>query len=173
MNKEYSILLQKDGVETSAKDIQDDFGFVCTSIVEGRIEAKELEKNSWWEEDGEEVFIPSNMKLMGLDLEIGLVYVGTPNTYHQKLDALIGYLTSELGEFGLMTFSQFHNRGFRYCFFKSFDENTLFKGTTEECYECKLTLRSEDPRTRVSPSTDGNGKISLNVEAKKDEISNT
>lgn len=153
MNTEYSILFQKEGFANPVKDLQDDFKFVCTSIDDGSLEAKELEKNNWKEEDGEDVYIPEDILLMGMDITIGMIYVGQPSSYRERLDYLIEYLTTDLGETGLMLFSRFHNRGYRYCVFKSISEQTLFKGSTEECYECKLTMRSEDPRTRIKAYT--------------------
>lgn len=149
MNAEYSILFQKEGVETSVTDLQDSFGFVCTKISEGTIEVKQLESVNWFDSDGDDVYVPANMSISGMDIEINLVYSGVCGTYRKKVDELVGYLTTNLGEKGLMVYSKFHNRGYRACFLKSISESSLFKGPTEECYECKMVLRTESPRERM------------------------
>lgn len=149
MNNEYSILFQKEGVENEVKDLQDSFGFVCTKIVEGTIESKPLESNAWLDLDGSDVYIPTNATINGQDIEISLVYSGQRGTFRKKLDELISYLTLGLGESGFMIYSKFLNRGYRLCFFKSISDSNLFKGPTEECYECKMVLRTESPRERM------------------------
>ena len=156
MNNEYSILFQKEGIETEVKDLQDSFGFVCTKISEGTIESKPLESTSWLDEDGDDVYIPNNVPIVGMDVEVNLVYSGLPNTYRKKVDDLLTYLTKGLGERGIMIYSKFHNRGYRFCTFKSISESNLFKGETEECYECKMVLRTESPRERMVVSTNQN-----------------
>jgi hypothetical protein len=159
MNKDYSILFQK-SVDERAKDLQDDFGFVCTLIEEGDYETKELEKNEWADEHGEDVYIPSVMRFNGFELKLGVVYTGAINTHNTKLTALLAYLTGidgALDSEGVKLYSERLHRGYAKVYLKSVTERSLYKTETDECLECVVTLQVADPVTVVNASTSDNG----------------
>jgi hypothetical protein len=159
MNKDYSILFQK-SVDNRAKDLQDDFGFVCTSIEEGDYETKELEKNEWLDEHGDDVYIPSVMRFNSFEIRLGVVYTGAINTHNTKLSALLAYLTGSNGVLdsnGLKIYSERLHRGYTKVYLKSVTERSLYKTETDECFECAVTLQVADPITIVSATTTDGG----------------
>lgn len=152
MNKDYSILIQK-SADSLAKDLQDDFGFVCTSIEEGDYETKELEKNEWANEDGEDVYFPSVMRFKAFELKLGVVYTGPINTHSAKLAALLGYLTGADGNLsgsGLTLYSDRMHRGYKRAYLKGVSDRKLYKTPTDECLECDITFIVSDPVSTVN-----------------------
>lgn len=157
MNKDYSILMQIGSDASSFKDLHDDFGFVCTEIKEGDISAKELAHVSWSEEDGLDVYIPSVQRLDSMEISVSLCYVGTPYTYHAKINALLNYLTgrggTSLDSDGILLYSHHLNRGFSCCYFKELTEKEVFRNKVEEFYESKLSFVCASPMRSVVVKT--------------------
>lgn len=159
MNKDYSILFQK-SAGSRAMDLQDDFDFVCTFIEEGDFETKELEKNEWADEHGDDVYIPSVMRFNGFEIKLGVVYTGPINTHNEKLGTLLSYLTGSdgfLSNDGLKVYSERLHRGYKKVYLKNVTERSLYKTDSHECFECVVVLRVADPITIVSAVTTNGG----------------
>jgi hypothetical protein len=164
MNKEYSMLFQKNGSESFCKDLQDNFGFVCTSFKTGDIESKELEHNDWFDSDGEDTYIPSTMRINSFSLTVDIVCSGENNESMKNLNALVDYLRGAVGggltQDGLFVYSSYLKRGWCGCYFLSMSDISLYVLGNYECLECSLKLKVCDPVHQVSV-VESSGKYKL------------
>lgn len=151
---DYTLLFQIDGVEDSCNDMQEEFGFVCKSIKETGYEATPLASNTWYDQDGEDVYIPSKVRYGGMDLEVELVYTGDLHTHESALSEMIQYLSGNaenkaLKENGLLVYCPLNQRGYKGCYLKSVVDFELTVMGSHECFECKMVIRVTKPFANV------------------------
>jgi hypothetical protein len=75
-------------------DTQDEFNVVCSECPFKRLPAtKELAKREWPDEDGEDVFIPSDgLRFKAYDLEVKFLYVSTEEDMASDLAGFISFI---------------------------------------------------------------------------------
>lgn len=79
-------------------DTFDNWGIVCKDFpfkLYG--EAKELPSTDWKDEDGDDEYIPSELKIASYELEVEFVYKGDMNTANTNIKAFLDYLTGRGG----------------------------------------------------------------------------
>lgn len=78
----------------SAVDTYKSFGIVCSNFPFKHMpEIKDLPKREWPDEDGEDVFIPSNgIKFSAYDVEGEFLYAGEVNTMKQNVVSFIEFI---------------------------------------------------------------------------------
>lgn len=139
-----------------------DWGIMVTSMpMLTTMETKDPESNDWKDEDGEDVYNNSNVKLKSFDFEIGLVYVGTMKGYVENLQKLSAYLTSKRL---FSVYSPFSESGKHGCYLKSMEDAT--HGNTGDpnapyCFTWKMKCCCADPTSVVEYHLVGT-KITLN-----------
>lgn len=158
MNEPYSILLQKEK-ETTANDSIAKWGIGCCEfpfVLDGG--SKDLATRDWPGEDGEDVFIPEELKLKPYDIEVKMTYVGPLAKSYDNLTAFRDYMTGADGLGASLCIYNSHTHiGRRGCHWLE-NSNPVFNvEESEEVLQFTLKIRVSDPKTRVIAqfSTDG------------------
>lgn len=147
-----------DSTSPSAVDLEEKFGFVCleTSEFPMASEAKSVVSTSWHDEDGEDVYIPSEMRYEAFDWKVRVGVTGEIGTTKNKVDALIKWLAGKgdtplpADGSGLCVWSEFYKAGFQHCYLKGVTDQEFSFCGSYEILECTLEIRVCDPMTRLS-----------------------
>lgn len=152
MNNPYSIVFQKEAQSAPLKDLLDNFSIVCTSFPYARnVDTKELPKNDWFDENGEDVFIPPSVKFKAYDITIGLCYCGVKGTGLAKINSLRNYLSGVSDNCASMKIYNSHTGfGRKGVYLKSFGEMEFSVLNGNEIIEFDITLGVTDPATDIS-----------------------
>lgn len=88
----YRLLIQQDGGPVI--DTYESFGVVCQEFPFKYLpETKELPKRDWYDEDGEDVYVPKDgLRFAAYDLEVKFLYVGKDTNMSSDLKDFIDYL---------------------------------------------------------------------------------
>lgn len=119
MAKPYAILFKKMKSDSSVVDTFDNWGIVCKDFpFEIYGEAKELPSNDWYDEDGDDEFIPDELKLSAYELDVDFAYKGSMNSANVNIRGFLDYLTGKDGTGAEMmvydTYTQIGRQGIRY-----------------------------------------------------------
>ena len=78
----------------SAVDTQETFNVVCQEFPFKHLpETKDLAKRDWYDEHGEDVYIPTDgLKYKAYDLEVKFLYVGTQEDMQAELKSFIEFI---------------------------------------------------------------------------------
>jgi len=87
------------------------FGVVCQEMPFKYLpETKDLPKRDWYDEDGEDVYIPTDgMKFKAYDVEAKFLYVGTESNMASKLKAFKDFICGKKNIVSGVTVSTTHN----------------------------------------------------------------
>lgn len=89
----YKFYIQKESDGAPVKELGEDFGFYETeSKFYGGNTVKDLPKRDWYDEDGDDEFVPDTLKYKAYDAEVKFGYKGDRFTANDKLKALQDYL---------------------------------------------------------------------------------
>lgn len=79
-------------------DTQEQFGVVCQEFPFKYLpESKELPKRDWYDEDGEDVYIPkSGLRLAAYDLEVKFLYVGSESRMSANIKDFIDFICGRI-----------------------------------------------------------------------------
>lgn len=98
MPRPYAILFKKMKSDAPVVDTFDNWGIVCKEFpFQLYGEAKELPKNDWLDEDGDDEYIPSELKIAAYEVDVEFVYKGAANTANVNIKAFLDYLTGRGG----------------------------------------------------------------------------
>lgn len=88
------LLIQQQGNESSVVDTLEEFNVVCQKFPFKQLpEVKDLPKRGWPDENGEDLYIPTNgLKFKAYDLDVKFLYVGTEQTMQADITSFINYL---------------------------------------------------------------------------------
>lgn len=78
----------------SVIDTQAQFNVVCQEFPFKYLpESKELAKRDWYDEHGEDVYVPTDgLKFKAYDMEVKFLYVGTQNAMSSDLDGFVSFI---------------------------------------------------------------------------------
>lgn len=158
-------LLMRNGNGTQ-KDLLEDFGFVC---LEGETfptatKMKELEKLSWADEDGDDVYIPNRLRCEGEDLSIPIGIDATKRSVsarsdvHGKLETLRDFLvgkTEPLNKEGMRVYLMKYEIGYKGCYLKEIADIEYNQQGKYEILTCTLVFGVLNPLNRTTRT--GNG----------------
>lgn len=97
MAKPYAILFKKMN-DDLVVDTFDNWGIVCKDFPFNLYgEAKELSSQDWMDEDGEDEYVPSELKIASYEMDVEFVYKGDMNTANVKIREFLDYLTGRGG----------------------------------------------------------------------------
>lgn len=79
---------------SSAIDTYETYKIVCQEFPFKYLpESKDLAKRDWYDEDGEDVYVPTDgLKMKAYDLEVKFMYSGSKSDMHDKLRTFIDFL---------------------------------------------------------------------------------
>lgn len=161
MNGLHSLLFQKGKRTTSAHriatDMLEEFGFVCTDIgfpFSGK--TKDVTTTNWKDRDGEDVYIPTDMRVEAFDLKVGICHSGNIGESENRIRRLVDFLRVELPTdgSGIMIWSELYKRGFCKCYLKDVGDFEYTYLSRKEVLECTLTFRVTAPHIVVKLNKD-------------------
>lgn len=140
----------------SAIDTQEVFNVVCQEFPFQKLpEIKELAKRDWSDEDGEDVFIPTDgLKFQAYDMEVKFLYVGTEADMQSDINRFIQYLygRNTNGSPLLCVYDEYTKTGRRGVYTQSVDNELLFytDKTIDVLASFKVKFRVTDPVTDIN-----------------------
>lgn len=91
--KYYKFYIQKETDGAEVKELGEDFGFYEMECkFYGGKAVKDVPKRDWYDEDGDDEFVPEELKYKAFEMDIKFGYKGDMFTANDKLDALQDYL---------------------------------------------------------------------------------
>lgn len=98
MAKPYAIYFRKMKNDALVVDTLDNWGIVCKEFPFKLCgEAKELPTNEWMDEDGDDEYVPEELKMASYELEVEFVYKGEFGEANTKIKGFLDYLTGRDG----------------------------------------------------------------------------
>ena len=98
MAKPYAIYFRKMKNDALVVDTLDNWGIVCKEFPFKLCgEAKELPTNEWMDEDGDDEYVPEELKMASYELEVEFVYKGEFGEANTKIKGSLDYLTGRDG----------------------------------------------------------------------------
>lgn len=153
MAKPYSIYFRKDKAGSQVIDTNARWKIVCKDFpfkLSG--ETKALSKRDWADENGEDTYFPSQLKIKAYDLEVEFAYKGEMNTANAQIKNFLDYLTgvSDAGT-SLSVYDTYTKIGRRGIYFKSIDPDLFVRKTDEgDVVTFKIVFRVTDPATQIT-----------------------
>lgn len=142
------LYLQRKGDDTGVSTKT--WGIMVTSMpMLTNVEAKEPEVNDWKDEDGEDVLDNVGVKLKAFDFEVGLVYLGSMQSYAENYQAMVRYLTSRRKFSIYSTHTKF---GRHDCYLQSMSDATHSETGRQDkpyCFQWTMKARCADPTSEV------------------------
>lgn len=89
----YKYYIQKEETGSSVKELGEDFGFYemeCKFF--GGNEAKDVPKREWYDENGDDEFVPAEQKYKSFEIDVKFGYKGKMNSANAALNKLRDYL---------------------------------------------------------------------------------
>lgn len=153
MAKPYAILFKKMADDASVVDTLDNWGIVCKDFpfkLYG--EAKELSSNDWKDEDGDDEYIPSELKIASYELEVEFVYKGSINTANVNIKGFLDYLTGRGGTGAeLMVYDTYTKIGRQSVRYVSVDEDIFWRQEEGgDVVVFAVTFKVNDPVTDIA-----------------------
>lgn len=140
--RQYSTLFRKEGASHSYDTL--DFNIACIdSKIIVKTEGKELYSESYPDENGERVFVPSARKIRGADIEMSFCLRGEYDTANTDLFAFIKYLSGWDGSGVWFDFYDVYSHVARkHCRLKSIKEDKFFRNAHGNGYTTfKIVIR--------------------------------
>lgn len=153
--KPYPLYLSKDNGVTLV-DTYKRWGIVCKDIpLQLFPEAKDLPNNDWADEDGEDTYIPNNLKFKPYDLTIEWVYNGFADveddgTYswpaNQKIQEFMEYISGRIDGKVSMSITDTYTQISVNTYFKKAEQDAFYRMSgNEEVVTFKTTHRVVNP----------------------------
>lgn len=144
----YKYFVQKETDGAAVKELGADFEFFeMESKFYGGGTVKDVPKRDWYDEDGDDEFVPDEQKYKAFEMEVKFGYKGDINTANAKLKALQDYLNG-----GTMKVYDSYNRiGRQNVRFESIsDDAELVRSDTDgDILVITVKLKVNDPVTEV------------------------
>lgn len=153
-------------------DTLEAWNIVCSKSPYRRFgDPKDVATRNWLDEHGEDVYIPSSVKLKKFDAEFTFLCSGSPNILRHNVRDFLDYLSGgtgggEVTAVGarLVIYDTYNQIGWKDARMKSHSADALLmtRGENEAVLEFKVTFEVFDPHTQVYLGSD-NGVITLNA----------
>ena len=158
------LYIQKNVTGSTVYETVADFEMYCMDIpfiVFG--EAKELPRNEWKDEHGDDEYIPSSLYMEAYELTVRFAYKGAQKSANAKINTFLNYLTGADGSGAEMsmysTYTQIGRRGIR--FVKVEDDAELIRDKNGDILMFDVTFKVNDPVTNISTVTRNGSVTSL------------
>ncbi len=155
----YRIFLQKESDDAEVKDTIASFGmYVSESPFKPCDSVKEPTKRDWYDEDGDDEYIPAEgLRMQSYENKVKFLFKGDAFDATEKTKDFVEYLRTA----GLMKmYCEFNQVGRQHVRLKSIDP-TLYRDSTDgDILTLSVSFKFNDPITDIKPiATDLNGKI--------------
>lgn len=155
MAKPYAILFQKMIEDAPVVDTLSNWGIVCKDFpfkLYG--EAKELSSRDWKDEDGDDEYIPNELKIAAYEIDVEFVYKGDMNTANTKIRGFLDYLTGRGGTGAeLMVYDTYTKIGRQSVRYVSVDDDIFFRQEGgNDVVVFVVTFKVNDPLTDIALS---------------------
>lgn len=155
MAKPYAILFKKMKSDALVVDTFDNWGIVCKDFpfkLYG--EAKELPSQDWHDEDGDDEYIPSELKISAYEVEVEFVYKGVLDTANTNIRGFLDYLTGKDGMGAeLQVYDTYTNIGRQGVRFVSVEEDVFWRQEEGgDVVVFVVTFKVNDPVTDIELS---------------------
>lgn len=143
----------------SAVDTQASFHVVCQEFPFKHLpETKELPKRDWYDEHGEDVYMPTDgLKFKAYDLEVKFLYVGTQSNMQTELKGFIEFIYGQNsnGSPLLAIYDEYTKTGRRGIYVDSVDNELIAYDDVNPSVigQFKVKFHVTDPNTDWSPSS--------------------
>lgn len=153
MARPYAILFKKMKDGAPVVDTLDNWGIVCKDFpfrLYG--EAKELPSHDWKDEDGDDEYIPDELRISAYEIDVEFVYKGEVETANTNIKAFLDYLTGRGGTGAeLMVYDTYTKIGRQGVRFVSVDEDVFFRQTDYgDVVVFSVTFKVNDPVTDIT-----------------------
>ena len=142
-------------------DTQTTFHVVCQEFPFKYLpETKELSKRDWYDEHGEDVYIPTDgLKFKAYDLEAKFLYVGTQANMKSELKSFIEFIYGKNtdGSPMLAVYDEYTKTGRRGVYVQNVDNDLIVYDDHEVGVvgQFKVKFRVTDPETDITLSVNG------------------
>lgn len=161
-----TLLIRKTGEETVYSSLAG-WNIACTEVpFEIGGEPKDLYKNDWKDEHGEDTYIPNTLVLKAYDMRVKFAYKGSVSSAYGVLTAFRDFLigvagtkeyeggaeTQELVDGGasLDIYFPYTGIGRQKCYLKSFADTDFAKSNLDDVLEFSAVFRVTDPVTSIT-----------------------
>lgn len=147
----YKFYIQKEASGSEVKELGEDFGFYETeSHFYGGGAMKDVAKRDWYDEDGDDEFVPDALKYKAYEMSVKFGYKGGMFSANEKLSELMDYLGG-----GAMKIYDSYNRvgrqGVR--LMEISDDADLVRNTEDgDILIITIKFKVNDPRTDITLS---------------------
>lgn len=137
----------------STVDTYETYHVVCQeSAFKHLPEAKELPSTQWYDEDGDDVYVPpEGTKIDAYDLEITFLYVGTEESMSSDIKQFIEFMygRNEGGSSEFCYYDEYTGTGRQCCYTKSVEDELFIYNNSDTDALAKFTMviRVNDPIT--------------------------
>lgn len=155
MAKPYAILFKKMNDNASVVDTLDNWGIVCKEFpfkLYG--EAKELPSHDWKDEDGEDEYVPNELKLASYEIDVEFAYKGSTGTANKKIKDFLDYLTGRGGTGAeLSVYDTYTRIGRQHVRFVSVEDDVFLRQEESgDVIVFVVTFKVNDPVTEITLS---------------------
>lgn len=160
--KYYKLYFQKSRTGSPVLESIASWGMYCMSIPFGPMpSSKELSKNEWADEDGDDEYIPERLAISGYSMTVKLGFKGDKNSANASLRKMLGYLTGADGSGVEMKYYCDYTKegrsGVR--FVKINDEAELVRDDDGDILVVSVELKVNAPMSDITYTTDSDGNI--------------
>lgn len=160
--KYYKLYFQKMRTGSPVVESIAAWGMYCMSIPFGPMtSSKELSKNEWADEDGDDEYIPERLAISGYSMTVKLGFKGDKNSANASLRKMLGYLTGADGSGVEMKYYCDYTKegrsGVR--FVKINDEAELVRDDDGDILVVSVELKVNAPMSDITYTTDSDGNI--------------
>ena len=150
------LYIQKTKSGATVKDTVTNFDIYCMEIPFVIMnEAKDLASNDWFDEHGNDEYIPSALKMKAYEMDVKFACKGAWKTCNAKINAFVRYLTGADGSGAEMkmysTYTQIGRQGIRFVSLN--DDAELVRDKNGDILMFTVTFRVNDPVTDITLST--------------------
>lgn len=155
MAKPYAIYFKKMKDDALVVDTLSNWGIVCKEFpfkLYG--EAKELPTRDWKDEDGDDEYIPDELKIASYELEVEFVYKGNIDSANTQIKSFLDYLTGRGGTGAeLMVYDTYTKIGRQSVRFVSVEEDVFYRQEEGgDVVVFVVTFKVNDPVTDITLS---------------------
>ena len=155
MAKPYAILFKKMKDNAPVVDTLDNWNIVCKDFpfkLYG--EAKELPSQDWHDKDGEDEYIPNELKIAAYEIDVEFAYKGAIDSANIKIREFLDYLTGRGGTGAeLMVYDTYTKIGRRNVRFVSVEDDVFYRQTDSgDVVVFVVTFKVNDPVTDITLS---------------------
>lgn len=152
MARPYAILFKKMKDDAPVVDTLDNWGIACKEFpftLYG--EAKELPSYDWKDEDGEDEYIPNELKIASYELEVEFAYKGEVNSANVNIKGFLDYLTGRGGTGAeLMVYDTYTKIGRQRVRYVSVSEDIFWRQEEGgDVFTFSVTFKINDPVTDI------------------------